>query len=342
MDMNKFVHNPATSPITSKKELSIEVNRVNYHLHVTPTSRLVDILREDLGLTGTKISCEIGRCGACAIQMNDQLVNSCLVMAYQANNTSICTIEGIADEDLHPIQRAFLEEGGFQCGYCTPGMIMAVKSLLAKNSNPTGEQIGESLSGNLCRCTGYGGIIRAVQSAILTMNKKETKRDVGFSIENVNSMSKDMFVSEVGWVFEHSPWVAEKAWESGPFQTREELLKTMIRIVQNAEGSSQLALFRAHPDLGTKLKMSEVSKKEQGDIGLDSLSQEEFTQFVSLNKSYVEKFGFPFIMAVKGQSKEAILSAMVERLKLSYEEECDTALNEVYKIASFRLNDSIR
>lgn len=154
-----------------KMELSLTINGADVVLQVPPTKRLVTILREELNLTGTKISCEVGRCGACAVQMNNQLVNSCLVMAYQADNASIVTIEGLAGEELDPIQRAFLEEGGFQCGYCTPGMVMAVNGLLATNPSPTEGQIQEALSGNLCRCTGYGGIIRAVQKAII-INKQ--------------------------------------------------------------------------------------------------------------------------------------------------------------------------
>ncbi|PEJ59046.1 xanthine dehydrogenase subunit E [Bacillus sp. AFS002410] len=153
-------------------ELNLILNNIEKKLHVSPTTRLLDILREELNMTGTKISCEIGRCGACAVHMDNKLVNSCLMMAYQVNNTSICTIEGLADVDLHPIQKAFLEEGGYQCGYCTPGMIMAVKALIDTNSNPTEEEIKEALSGNLCRCTGYIGIIRSVQKVIGMMNKK--------------------------------------------------------------------------------------------------------------------------------------------------------------------------
>jgi 2-oxo-4-hydroxy-4-carboxy-5-ureidoimidazoline decarboxylase len=217
------------------------------------------------------------------------------------------------------------------CGYCTPGMIMAVKALLDVNPDPTKEQIQEALSGNFCRCTGYGGIIRAVQRAIVSLKEKKTSRDSGLTIQHINQMNKEVFVAAVGWIFEHSPWVAEKAWESLPFQSRENLFQTMVENVQNAEESLKLALLRSHPDLGTRLKMSEVSQKEQAGIGLDQLSKEKFVQFVSLNQRYVEKFGFPFIMAVKGQSNETILSAMKQRVSYTYEEECATALNEVKK-----------
>lgn len=155
-------------------------------------------------------------------------------------------------------------------------------------------------------------------------------------------MKKDAFVDTVGWIFEHSPWVAEKAWDSRPFQSRNELFQTMVTIVQNAEKALQLALLKAHPDLGSKLKMSEISQKEQAGVGLDQLSKDEYEVFAALNQQYVKKFGFPFIMAVKGQNKETIFSAMKERVDYRFEAECITALNEVYKIAGFRLNDMIQ
>ncbi|MCP1123799.1 (2Fe-2S)-binding protein [Bacillus sp. 3103sda1] len=146
-------------------EVQFKVNDQSVNLGVPPLRRLNDILREDLEMTGTKISCGIGRCGVCTVLMNGQMVNSCLVMAFQLNHVEIVTIEGLdGEEELDPIQKAFMEEGGFQCGYCTPGMILATKALLEKHPHPTQEQILEGLSGNLCRCTGYGGILRAVKS----------------------------------------------------------------------------------------------------------------------------------------------------------------------------------
>jgi 2-oxo-4-hydroxy-4-carboxy-5-ureidoimidazoline decarboxylase len=158
-------------------------------------------------------------------------------------------------------------------------------------------------------------------------------------MEELNQMNKKEFVQKVGWVFEHSPWVASAAWENMPFESSEHLLQTMIDIVQNAEASMQLALLRAHPDLGTRLQMSEISQKEQAGAGLDQLTKEEFEEFVTLNQRYVQKFNFPFIMAVKGQSKESILAAMKQRIHNAYDDEFTIALLEVYKIAGFRLND---
>jgi Aerobic-type carbon monoxide dehydrogenase, small subunit CoxS/CutS homologs len=135
-------------------------------LNVPPAKRLLHVLRDDLAMTGTKRSCDIGRCGACMVMVDGMPVNSCLLMAYQCAGKSITTIEGVSAGGIDPIQRAFLEEGGFQCGYCTPGMIISVKALLDRNPDPAPLEIEEALSGNICRCTGYGGIKRAVQKAI--------------------------------------------------------------------------------------------------------------------------------------------------------------------------------
>lgn len=176
MDMKHTIQNFENIDLqveTPKMDLTLTVNGVIHQLRTAPSARLLDILREELGLSGTKMSCEIGRCGACAVHMDGKLINSCLVMAYQANDSSIQTIEGLEGDELDPIQRAFLEEGGFQCGYCTPGMIMAVKALLNSNPDPDKQQIQEALAGNLCRCTGYGGIIRAVEGVIENLKVKE-------------------------------------------------------------------------------------------------------------------------------------------------------------------------
>ena len=150
--------------------LSMTINNENYEIEVPPTETLVVILRDYLKLTGTKVSCSIGRCGACSVLLDGELVNACLLMAYQANGKSITTIEGLKQISMDDVQQAFLKEGGFQCGYCTSGMVLAVKTLLETNANPQESDIKEALSGNLCRCTGYGGIIRAVQSLIKDVN----------------------------------------------------------------------------------------------------------------------------------------------------------------------------
>jgi carbon-monoxide dehydrogenase small subunit len=154
------------NPIVGKAadyHLSFKLNGKAVNLTVNPSRRLVDIIRTDLDLTGTKISCEIGRCGACMVMIDGKQRNSCLTMAYQCEGKKIETIEGISEDKIDPIQQAFLEEGGFQCGYCTPGMIISLKALLNEFPEPTFEELKDCLSGNLCRCTGYGGVYRVLR-----------------------------------------------------------------------------------------------------------------------------------------------------------------------------------
>ena len=150
--------------------------RVNGQEHTVdvPTQRLLlDCLRYDLGLTGTKEACSIGVCGACTVMIDGQCMSSCLTLAVAAEGKSIDTIEGLASEDdLHPIQQAFIEFGGFQCGICTPGMIMAAKGLLDANPNPSEDEIKDWMMGNLCRCTGYYKIIESIQAAAAQLQGK--------------------------------------------------------------------------------------------------------------------------------------------------------------------------
>ena len=148
--------------------IQFTINDREVSIEAPPMKRLLDVLREDLHLTGAKEGCGEGECGACAVLMNGELVNSCLVPILQAKGTQITTIEGLAiDEKFHPIQQCFLEEGGAQCGICTPGMILATHHLLENHPQPTLLQIQEGLNGNLCRCTGYMRIFKAVQQAAL-------------------------------------------------------------------------------------------------------------------------------------------------------------------------------
>ena len=147
----------------TKREISFQVNGKLVAVEAYPMERLLDVLREKLGLTGTKEGCGEGECGSCSVLMDGVLVNSCLVPALQAKGVNITTVEGLAeDERLHALQQAFLDCGGAQCGICTPGMILAAFHLLGKKPHPTIEDIREGLSGNLCRCTGYAQIIEAV------------------------------------------------------------------------------------------------------------------------------------------------------------------------------------
>jgi aerobic carbon-monoxide dehydrogenase small subunit len=145
--------------------ISLQVNGISYACEVEPRKTLADFLREDLGFTGVNLGCEHGVCGACSILLDGGVVRSCILLAAQADGSKIVTVEGLAEGDkLHPVQQAFLEHHALQCGFCTPGMIMAAVDLLSRSAQPTETQIREALSGNLCMCTGYVNIVRAVRA----------------------------------------------------------------------------------------------------------------------------------------------------------------------------------
>jgi carbon-monoxide dehydrogenase small subunit len=148
-----------------KMTINFIVNGQEYDLVIPVNRTLTQVLRENLRLTGTKQGCAVGDCGSCTVLLNGLPVNSCLVLAVEADGQEITTIEGLAqDEQLHPIQQAFVEHGGIQCGFCTPGMLLTSKALLDKNPTPTEREIREAISGNLCRCTGYQKIVEAIAS----------------------------------------------------------------------------------------------------------------------------------------------------------------------------------
>lgn len=146
--------------------IALTVNGIERRAEVEPRTLLVHYLREDLSLTGAHIGCETSQCGACTVLMNGQAVKSCTVLAVQADGAEVTTIEGLAPPGmLHPIQRAFWNEHGLQCGFCTPGMILSTAALLSENANPSADDIRHGLEGNICRCTGYHNIVLAVQAA---------------------------------------------------------------------------------------------------------------------------------------------------------------------------------
>lgn len=153
--------------------LTLTVNNVTYNIAIESHLTLVEVLRDKLGLTGTKKSCNEGECGACTVIMEGKPVASCMILAVDANQKNITTIEGLAEgEKLHPLQVAFVKHGGIQCGYCTPGMIMSAKALLDETPDPTPVQVRTAISGNLCRCTGYQQIVDSVMAAAKEMGKK--------------------------------------------------------------------------------------------------------------------------------------------------------------------------
>lgn len=150
----------------AKKSITFTVNGKEASVEVAPGEMLVDVLREKLGLTGTKVGCREGECGACSIILNGKLVTSCLVPVMKADGGTILTIEGLeSNGEMHRIQKKFIEDGAIQCGFCTPAMVLAGKALLDENPHPTREEIQLAISGILCRCTGYQKIIKAIDSA---------------------------------------------------------------------------------------------------------------------------------------------------------------------------------
>jgi carbon-monoxide dehydrogenase small subunit len=152
--------------MASPVRVSVTVNGIHQSAEVEPRLLLVHFLRDTLGLTGTHVGCDTSNCGACTCHLNGEAIKSCTVLAVQADGAEVTTIEGMGQEgNLHPLQEAFWEHHGLQCGYCTPGMIMAAADLLERNPRPTEQEVREGLAGNLCRCTGYHNIVKAVMSA---------------------------------------------------------------------------------------------------------------------------------------------------------------------------------
>jgi len=157
-----------------KLRIKFRLNGSQVEVETKPNKRLLDLLRDDLGLTGTKEGCSIGECGACTVLVNGKAVNSCLVLAGEIDGADIITIEGIANNgELHPLQENFLKYGAVQCGFCIPGMILSACALLSTKRNPDEEEIKEAIAGNLCRCTGYKQIIEAIKHTIEEVNEKQ-------------------------------------------------------------------------------------------------------------------------------------------------------------------------
>ena len=155
--------------MSGKVAVSLSVNGAPHRLEVEPRRLLVHALRDDLGLTGTHVGCDTSNCGACTVHLDGKAVKSCTILAVQADGAEMTTVEGLGSEgDLHPVQEAFWNDHGLQCGYCTPGMMMAAAALIAENPDPTEAEVRHALEGNLCRCTGYHNIVKAVLDAAKT------------------------------------------------------------------------------------------------------------------------------------------------------------------------------
>ena len=162
------------------QKVRLKVNGADHELDIPARRLLIDCIRYDIGLTGTKESCSVGVCGACAVLVDGEMYASCITLAVAVDGAEITTIEGIAENgNLHPVQQAFIDHGGFQCGICTPGQVIAAMSLLEENPTPTEDEIKEYMMGNLCRCTGYYGILNSIAAAAETMNKAAGNKAAG-------------------------------------------------------------------------------------------------------------------------------------------------------------------
>jgi aerobic carbon-monoxide dehydrogenase small subunit len=159
--------------------ISVTIDGTTYTDDVEPRLLFVHYLRDRLGLTGTNIGCDTSNCGACTVILDGASVKSCTVLAVQADGSTVTTIEGLANAEWHPLQKAFNAEHALQCGYCTPGMIMASVDLLARNPDPSEDEVREGLEGNLCRCTGYHNIVKAVRSAAAEISERAGAQEVG-------------------------------------------------------------------------------------------------------------------------------------------------------------------
>src|SRR4030042_5201623 len=171
--------------------INLKINGESYQLKVKPNLLLLDLLRYDIGLTGTKRGCDTGECGACTVLLEGKPINSCITLAVEADGKNILTIEGLAKNgQLHPLQEAFIKTGAFQCGFCTPGMLLSAKALLDANSNPQEEEIKKAMAGNVCRCTGYVKIIDAVNLAVRWLRHPEERVDL--SVTSVKGIGKSL------------------------------------------------------------------------------------------------------------------------------------------------------
>ena len=170
---------PQTTAADDVRLVQVTINGEKRSAAVEPRMLLADFIRHELGMTGTHVGCEHGMCGACTVVLNGEIVRSCITFAVQAEGAEIETIESVADgTELHPIQQAFRENHGLQCGFCTPGFILTVRSLLAENPDPSDEEIREYLAGNVCRCTGYNNIIKSVKAAARSLQAESVEEKI--------------------------------------------------------------------------------------------------------------------------------------------------------------------
>jgi carbon-monoxide dehydrogenase small subunit len=304
-------------------------------VNVPPTSRLLDVLRRDLALTGTKEGCGEGECGSCAVLLNGELVNSCLVPIAQVNDAFVVTIEGVgAHAQLHPVQQAFLECGGAQCGICTPGMILATLHLLEKFRRPTYEQIREGLNGNLCRCTGYTRIFESVARASATIHANSI-------LPQWNLLEEVQAVQEILPCCGSQVW-AEALVEARPFHDAAALLQTSDKIWLGLAVKDWDQAFLSHPRIGEEkapisatIKSAKWSAQEQS--GVADSSGELQARLKHGNEAYEQRFGRTYIVCATGKTAEQMLKILERRLSNDAQQELLEAVEQQRQITQLRL-----
>jgi carbon-monoxide dehydrogenase small subunit len=317
------------------RAFQLTVNGLDRQVSVPPMSRLLDVLRHDLGLTGTKEGCGEGECGSCSVLLNGELVNSCLVPVAQVNGASVVTIEGVgANARLHPVQQAFLECGGAQCGICTPGMILATLHLLERFPQPTYEQIREGLNGNLCRCTGYVRIFESVARAAAT-------------IRGDNILMEWNQLDAVEAVQQILPCCGSRAWaeqlvEARPFVNATALLQTSDNIWFGLPVKDWDQAFSSHPRIGEKrapvsatTQSATWSAEEQGGVAHSSGAIQARLKYA--NESYEQRFGRTYIVCATGKTAEQMLEILERRLSNDAEQELLEAVEQQRQITRLRL-----
>jgi carbon-monoxide dehydrogenase small subunit len=296
-------------------------------------SRLLDVLRHDLGLTGTKEGCGEGECGSCSVLLNGELVNSCLVPVAQAAGATMTTIEGVAaDKRLHPVQQAFLECGGAQCGICTPGMILATLHLLDKHPRPTPAQIREGLNGNLCRCTGYIRIFEAVATAAAAPNA---------ILAAWHRLAAAEAADEVLPCCGSRRWAAALA-AARPFPDPVALFTASDAIWLRLDEADWDEAFASHPRIGAKkapgaatAKSASWSSQEQS--GVSSAGNDTQQRLRLGNEAYEARFGRTYIVCATGKSAEEMLAMLERRLGNPPDVELREAVEQQRQITQLRL-----
>jgi carbon-monoxide dehydrogenase small subunit len=319
----------------NERTFQLNVNGASRTAHVPPMSRLLDVLRHELQLTGAKEGCGEGECGSCCVLINGELVNSCLVPIAQAAGSSIVTIEGVGSpSQLHPVQQAFLECGGAQCGICTPGMILATLHLLERHPQPSYDQIREGLNGNLCRCTGYIRIFESVAKAaermqadrILTeWNKLETVAAAGAILPCCGSRR----------------WAKELA-SSRPLDQVNALLSKSDQIWLSLDVEDWDEAFSSHPRIGEKKAPTSATAQSvqwsgQEQRSVSQTSEEIQERLQRSNAAYEQQFGRTYIVCATGKSAEEMLAILERRLSNDGDSELREAAEQQRQITQIRL-----